>query len=79
MLLNKLMLGDLTALLDKSFHNLFAEGNGGSRMGHLGQIPPPPSLHLVEEPAMLLIKTASKFYVRSTEISLKLMKICTFY
>ena len=29
-------------------------------------------------PPMLLIKTVSKFYVRPTEISLKLMKICTF-
>ena len=44
--------------------------------GAFGANAPPP---LVEEPAMLLIKTASKFYVRPTKISLKLTKICTFY
>ena len=33
--------------------------NGGSRMGNLGQMPPP--LHLVEKPAMLLIKIGTNF------------------
>ena len=36
-------------------HNITLS-NGGSRMGHLGQMPPP---HLVVEPAILLIKIAS--------------------
>ena len=40
--------------------------------------PPPPPCGGVMS-AMLLIKTASKFYVRPTKISLKLTKICTFF
>ena len=46
---------------------LCEQDNGGPRMGHFGQIPPTP--HLVEEPAMLLIKIANKFYVRDQFIN----------